>query len=135
MQNTAHFEEAARRTTVFIAEDSVPVRERLTELLERSGDLAVVGYAETPAGAIAGILRTHPDSVVLDIHLLGGSGLEVIRQVHPIQPGTVFVVLTNHANHQYRQVFMKAGAHCVLDKSSEFELVKEALVAACPRKH
>jgi DNA-binding NarL/FixJ family response regulator len=124
---------ASRPATVFIAEDSAPVRERLTELLQTTGTLDVIGHADTPAAAIDAILRMRPDSVVLDIHLLGGSGLEVIRKVHPVAPGVVFVILTNHANSQYRQAFMKAGAHCVLDKTSEFEKVRDIVVAACPR--
>jgi DNA-binding NarL/FixJ family response regulator len=133
-QTAANADNTGRLATVFIAEDSIPVRERLAELLERSGQVVVVGHAETPAAAIDGILRTRPDSVVLDIHLLGGSGLEVLRTIHPVEPSVVFVVLTNHANTQYRNAFMKAGAHCVLDKSSEFEKVKETLLAACPQQ-
>ena len=120
---------ALRRPTVFIAEDSVLVRDRLIEMLEDT--VSVVGHAATPADAVSGILENDPDTVVLDIHLLGGTGLEVLRAVHPVKPQTVFVVLTNHANPQYRQAFMKAGASCVLDKSSEFDKVKETLLA-CP---
>src|SRR4051812_10171705 len=121
----------ARRPTVFIAEDSSLVRERLVEMLERDGSLSVIGQAASPADAVNGILATRPDSVVLDIHLLGGSGLDVLRAIHPVEPRTVFVVLTNHANPQYCRAFMKAGANCVLDKSSEFQKVKDTLLAAC----
>ena len=54
-----------RRPTVFIAEDSVLVRDRLIEMLEDT--VSVVGHAATPADAVSGILENDPDTVVLDI--------------------------------------------------------------------
>jgi DNA-binding NarL/FixJ family response regulator len=132
MHNATSTSNSSATATVFIAEDSTEVRERLTDLLQAGGHLVVVGHAETPDGAIEGIRCTQPDCVVLDIHLLGGSGLEVLRRLHPQHPGIAFVVLTNHANAQYRKAFMKAGALCVLDKSDEFQKVRDTLLAACP---
>jgi two-component system, NarL family, response regulator DevR len=127
MQN-AHQE--TRPVAVFIAEDHAPVRERVVALLNTAGGFSVVGQAETPAAAIEGILRDRPDAVVLDIHLIGGTGLEVLRAVHPVQPDIRFVVLTNHSNAQYRKACMDAGAGCVLDKTTDFLSLPATLKAA-----
>lgn len=119
------------RVTAFIAEDSAAIGERLAKLLEEGGSIEVVGQAETPLGAIDGILASKPDAVVLDIHLRGGSGIEVIRKVHLLAPQIVFVVLTNYPDPHYRRLFAEAGASSLLDKSTEFDRVKEDILAAC----
>ncbi len=110
------------------------LEERLTALLSQTDGIAIVGEADTPQSAVAGILRTRPDSVVLDIHLLGGSGLEVLKTVRPMAPGAVFIVLTNHPNSQYRRIFVNAGASAFLDKSTEFDRVAQAILAGAARR-
>lgn len=121
-------------TNAFIVEDSPSIRERLAGLLDGIEGVSVVGAADTPATAVAGILRTRPDLVVLDIHLIGGSGIEVLREVHPQVPGVVFVVLTNHPNPQYRRICMEAGASYFLDKNTEFTRIGE-IVAGLDAAH
>ena len=123
--------QAARthRTNVFLVEDSAPIRARLTEMLGGVDGVTIVGEAATPASAIDGILRTHPDSVVLDIQLLGGSGIEVLRKVCPVAPDIIFIMLTNHPDPQYRKICMESGARYFLDKSAEFEKVREVIAA------
>jgi DNA-binding NarL/FixJ family response regulator len=121
-------------TNVFLVEDSAAIRMRLAEMLGNMRGVSIVGEAETPASAIEGILRTHPDSVVLDIQLTGGSGIEVLRKVRSVAPGIVFIMLTNHPNPQYRKICLEAGASYFLDKSSEFENVK-AIIAELGRPH
>jgi two-component system response regulator DevR len=115
---------AVRALRVFIVEDSASIRERLTELMGEIDGAAVVGLADTPSDAIAGILNTRPDCVVLDYQLLGGTCVDVLRAVHPEVPSVVFVVLTNHANPQYRRLCLEAGANWFFDKSTEFRKIK-----------
>lgn len=117
-----------RKTTdVFIVEDSPAIRARLVELLNLIDNVRVVGEADSPAGAVKGIFDTHPDCVVLDIQLIGGTGIEVLRAVTPLAPEIDFIVLTNHATPQYRRFYMEAGARWFFDKTEEFERIKEAL--------
>ena len=123
------------RTTVFIVEDSPLIRDRLVEMLGELDGVAVVGDAETPGDAIAGIERTSPDYVVLDYQLNGGTAIDVLRAVQPQSPATVFLVLTNHANPQYRRLCLDAGASYFFDKSLEFGKVSDIVAAATPRSH
>ena len=125
---------SANRTTVFIVEDSPAIRDRLVEMLGELDSVAVVGDAETPAAAIAGILRTNPHYVVLDYQLHGGTAVDVLRTVHAQLPQTVFLVLTNHANPQYRRICLDAGASFFFDKSLEFGKVRD-VVGAAPLQH
>jgi DNA-binding NarL/FixJ family response regulator len=120
---------------VFIVEDSASIRERLAAMLGDIEGVTVVGQAETPAEALEGILRTRPDSVLLDIQLTGGSGLDVLRKAHSQVPATVFIVLTNHANPQYRRVCMEAGAAYFFDKSNEIARVREVIAGLGVTRH
>jgi DNA-binding NarL/FixJ family response regulator len=90
----------------------------------------VVGAVETPGDAIAGILQMNPDYVVLDYQLKGGTVVDVLRAVHPEASATAFLVLTNHANPQYRRICLEAGASFFFDKSLEFDKVRDVVAAA-----
>ena len=115
------------RTAIFIVDDAPSMRERLRELVGELPDVSVVGDAGTPTEAIAGILATRPACVLLDYQLLGGTGVDVLRAVHPQLPGVVFVVLTNHPDAQYRRACMAAGADHFFDKSTEFDRIRDVL--------
>ena len=123
--------QVAVRTRVYIVEDSASIRERLIEMLSSQG-ISVVGEAESPGEAIEGIRRLRPECVVLDLKLSGGSGIDVLRELHPEFPEMTFIVLTNHADPPYRQRCEAAGARYFLDKSTEFARISE-LIAGLQR--
>jgi two-component system response regulator DevR len=118
---------------VFVVEDSPAVRSRLVELLGEIDGVCVVGEAQTPDEAVAGIRETQPHCVVLDLQLIGGTGIDVLRAVHPGSPEIAFVVLTAHSTGQYRRACMQAGASWFLDKSSEFDRLKEVVIECLGR--
>jgi len=117
--------------SVFVVEDVPAVRARLVELIQTIPGARVVGEAASPAEAIAGIVSTRPLFTVLDFHLLGGTGLQVLRDAGVRACGTAVMVITNDPNNAYRQICLKAGARWFLDKSTEFEKVRE-IVASLP---
>ena len=103
--------------SVFIVEDSRIVRERLAALVGEIEGVSVVGEADNPQDAVDGILRKRPDWVLLDIQLIGGTGLEVLRRVRTRVPGTRFIVLTQLDNPQYRRTCIEAGADHFFEKT------------------
>lgn len=125
---------AAPHLKVFLAEDSAPIRQRVTAVLTARA-MDVVGEGATPAACIAGILESHPDVVVLDIHLQGGSGMEVLRAVRAAGEAAGFVVLSNTADAPYRKRYVAEGASGFLDKLTEFEQLPAAVAAASPTHH
>jgi DNA-binding NarL/FixJ family response regulator len=118
---------ADARTQVFIVEDSPIVRKRLVAMMDETEGVTVVGEADTEETAVEGILRTRPDWVLLDVQLIGGSGIEVLRQVRRQVPDTGFIVLTNFNTPQYRRVCIQEGASHFVDKMQVSE-IKEILV-------
>lgn len=117
------------KTGIFIVDDMPSMRERLRELVADIDGVEIVGDAGTPAEAIAGILSTHPDCVLLDYQLAGGTGVDVLRAVHPRSPEIAFIVITNHATAQHRRACLDAGARYFFDKSSEFSQIRSAIRA------
>jgi DNA-binding NarL/FixJ family response regulator len=111
---------------VFIAEDSAIVRDRVAALLS-DREMDIVGHGETPQACIDGILAAHPDVVVLDVRLEGGTGLQVLRAVHQVEPGIGFVVFSNNAGPAYRQRYLGEGAQRFLDKTTEMDQLADAV--------
>ena len=119
---------------VFLADDSAAIRERVAQLLSVNA-VDIVGEAETPQGSIDGILAAEPDVVVLDVHLDGGTGLQVLRAVRQARPGIAFVVFSNNSAPAYRKRYLGEGARSFLDKSSEFDRLALAVVEASARAY
>lgn len=111
---------------VFLADDSAMIRERVAAMLSARA-MNIVGEAETPQGSIDGILAMHPDVVVLDVQLEGGTGLQVLRAVRQLEPGIAFVVFSNNAGPAYRKRYLGEGAQRFLDKTTEFDQLVTAV--------
>ena len=114
---------------VFLADDSQQIRARVNALLG-AADIAVVGEAATPDTCIAGILRSHPDVVVLDVQLEGGTGLQVLKAVRSADPEVAFIVFSNNSAPAYRKRYLHEGAALFLDKSTEFDQLAQAVASA-----
>jgi DNA-binding NarL/FixJ family response regulator len=122
-------------TQVYIVEDSAAIRARLNDMLGRLGGVRVVGEASGAAQAVSEILSLRPHSVLLDLNLHGSNGMNVLRAIHPQAPDIVFVVLTNHAEPQYRRACERAGAAYFLDKSKEFDRVPGVIAEIASTRH
>jgi DNA-binding NarL/FixJ family response regulator len=61
---------------------------------ELGDEIDVVGEAEDVASAVAVIAETAPDVVLLDVHLPGGGGVEVLRLVLPARPEVRFLAVS-----------------------------------------
>jgi DNA-binding response OmpR family regulator len=106
---------------VFIADDSQPIAEMLTELLSAPGHVEVVGIGETEAAAIESIQRMRPDVVVLDLQLRTGSGTNVIKAVRADAKlaAVRLMVTSNHVSPQLKAGCLQLGADDYFDKVKE----------------
>lgn len=88
--------EATREpVTVFLVDDHGLFRAGArTELDRFTDDVKVVGEAGSVREAVAGIGRTKPQVVLLDVHMPDGGGAEVLRRVRPELPDVVFLALS-----------------------------------------
>ena len=112
---------------VFIADDSSAVVERLADLLKEVPGAELAGQAADVPGAVKGVRRIKPDALILDLQMLGGSGLDVLRAVRADYPRLQVLICTNYAYPQYREECMTAGANFFLDKSADFAKIPAIL--------
>ncbi|HRA04324.1 MAG TPA: response regulator transcription factor [Arachnia sp.] len=87
----------------------------------------VVGEGEDVASAVAAIVRTAPDVVLLDVHLPGGGGAEVIKQVLPINPQVKFLALSVSDAAQDVIGVIRAGARGYVTKSISSDELLEGM--------
>lgn len=112
---------------VFLVDDSAVIRQRLKRMIADVQEIEVTGEAGDANEATRAILQNKPDVVLLDIHLLGGSGIDVLQSVKKDQPAPAVIVLTNYPYPQYRQKCLEAGADYFFVKSTEFDKVVPTL--------
>lgn len=67
-------------TTVVLADDHAIVREGFAALCEVNG-MRVLGQCQDGPSAVEAILALQPNFAILDLHMPGMTGIEVIRKV------------------------------------------------------
>jgi DNA-binding NarL/FixJ family response regulator len=112
---------------LFIADDSLIVRERVVTMLDELAGIEFVGQAETVAEAISEIRNRQPDVVILDIQMPDGSGIEVLQNIKQAEAAPMVIILTNYPYQKHREKCLNAGADFFLDKSIEFDQIPKLL--------
>ncbi len=112
---------------VFVVDDSAVIRQRLKRMLADEPRVQVIGEAGDAHGATESILQLKPDVVLLDLHLLGGSGIDVLQSLKHDQPAPAVIILTDYPYPEYRRMCLEAGADFFFIKSTEFDQVVPAL--------
>src|SRR5688572_33421776 len=92
---------------VAIVDDEEPVRKALRRLLRASG-LQAEGYA-SGLEFLAAAAQRRPDCVVLDLHMAGMSGLQVLRRLQAAPQRPPVVVITAHDEPEAREQCLAAG--------------------------
>ncbi|MBB1484598.1 response regulator transcription factor [Tessaracoccus sp. MC1865] len=89
--------------------------------------VTIVGEGEDVETAVKAILETEPDVVLLDVHLPGGGGAEVIKQVLPTKPDVKFLALSVSDAAQDVIGVIRAGARGYVTKSISSEELIEGM--------
>lgn len=79
---------------VLVVDDSALIREVLTRMLTRDGDITVVGTATDPIEAREKIKQLNPDVVTLDIEMPNMNGLDFLEKLMRLRPMPVVMVST-----------------------------------------
>jgi two-component system invasion response regulator UvrY len=108
-----------------IVDDHAVVRQGLKAILAQAYPGASIGEAQS-AMEVWSHLRRHPwNLVILDIHMPGTSGLEILKDFRQEYPYLPVLMLSAHSEDQYAMRVLKAGAAGFLSKgSASEELVK-----------
>ncbi len=104
------------------------------EMLAEKRGIEVIGGAENAVEAFLSIRDKNPDVVILDIHLPAMGGMDVLRKIMEQNLPCKVMVLADTSLVQYRDRCLKKGAHVVLEKSTEFQKIPDALVEMMARR-
>ncbi len=95
---------------ILIVDDHEVVRLGLRTLLDRHPGFTVVDEAATAKEAVQKALLLRPEVVVMDIRLLGGSGIEACRKIVEQAPECKVIMLTSYAEDEMLFDAIAAGA-------------------------
>jgi two-component system response regulator DevR len=95
---------------IIIVDDHEVVRLGLRTLLDRHPDFTVVDEAATVKEAVKKTLLIRPDVVLMDIRLLGGSGIDACRKIVEQAPDIKVIMLTSYAEDEMLFDAISAGA-------------------------
>jgi len=100
-------------------------------LLDGEPGIEVVAEAGDAAEAIRYVGGHHPDVLILDINMPGGSGLDAIPEIRSQSPDTQIVMLTMQDETSAARAALQAGVlGYILKEAASEELVKAVRLAA-----
>jgi DNA-binding NarL/FixJ family response regulator len=110
--------------SVLLVDDHALVRRGFRRLLEDEPDIAVVGEAGSGSEAVTRFRELRPAVVVMDCALPDGNGLQATREILAIEPRTVVLMLSMHAEETWVRQALDAGARgYVLKSALDLDLV------------
>ncbi len=114
----------AEKHRVVIAEDHTILREGLRALLSSSPELEIVGEAGDGRDAIQCAEKVKPNLVLMDLSMPRMNGMDAIREIKRMCPGTKILALTVHKAEEYVLASLQAGADAyVLKDATHAELM------------
>jgi two-component system, NarL family, invasion response regulator UvrY len=116
-------------TTVFLVDDHALMRDGLSSVLRAQG-FVVVGEAADVNGAIAPILRTRPQLLLLDVGLALRSGLDLLARLRLRALSAQVVMLTMSAQPWHVANAWRLGARSYVLKGSGSAVLLQAMHAA-----
>ena len=116
-------------TRVFLVDRHELVRDGIKSLLELDNDYVVVGGAKTAEYALAKIVMTLPDLVVVDLDLADCDGLVFLNRLRLLLPQVLVLVLTFKADQDTVVGALASGAQGFLTKDASRSEFYQALAA------
>ena len=131
LEDSGQRDSSERTIRIVLADDHAVVRSGLRMLLDNETGFEVVAEASDVDYARRYVRGHHPDVLVLDLNMPGGSSLEAIPILREESPETQIVVLTMQQEPAFAREALGAGAlGYVLKESADDELVEAVRSAA-----
>jgi len=111
--------------SVVIVDDHAIFRSGVKAELE--GRVETLGEAETVEDAVRAITELGPEVVLLDVHMPGGGGVQVIEQVSKLRPQQRFLALSVSDDPSDVIAIVRAGARGYVTKTITGEELADAI--------
>jgi len=119
---------------LMLVDDHAVVREGYRRLLERRDDLRIVAEAATAAQALEAFRLHSPDVVILDLALPDMGGVELVGRLRQRAADARILAFSMHDDPLFAAQAMKAGALGYVTKSSDPEVLVQAVYAVAARQ-
>jgi FixJ family two-component response regulator len=114
---------------VFVVDDEESVRKALGRLLAASG-LTVKVFAHG-VDFVDAVSAHRPDCLVIDLHMPGLTGLDVLRQLIQLELRVPAIVITAHDEPDTRAQCIAAGARAYLCKPIDAQELLDTIQEVC----
>jgi DNA-binding NarL/FixJ family response regulator len=115
-----------RSTTVVLADDHAIVREGFAALCAAQG-MQVLGQCADGRGALEMVLTLQPDFAILDLHMPGMDGAEVVRQLRTRGCPAKLIILSISREEDTVRKALRAGADAYLLKDGPARHLQDAV--------
>ena len=116
---------------IVIADDHQLVRQSIVSLIEKAGDMEVVGEAADGHETLNLVQRKRPDLAMLDIAMPLLNGIETTRRIQALSVDTRVVILSMLSDEDVVRQALRCGASGYLLKSSVVEELLIAIRSTC----
>ncbi|MEY2466857.1 MAG: hypothetical protein QOD03_1378 [Verrucomicrobiota bacterium] len=103
------------------------MRQGLAQLINNEADLEVAGEADNARQALEIISSANPELVLADISLPDKNGLELIKDILALRPGTSILVVSMHDETLYAERVLRAGARGYIMKQEGGKKLMDAI--------
>ena len=121
--------DVSKQITIVLIDDQAIVRAAFRALLNSVDRFDVVGDAGDARAGVELVGELKPDVVILDITMVGMSGLDAVAPIKRASPKTRVLMASQHEGMKFVQQALQAGADGYLSKSSEPEELSLAIDA------
>ncbi len=127
-------QESENRLRVLVCDDHPIIREAIAGVLDSSDHLEVVGAISNFEEGVDFVHNVEFDIAVVDVHLKGKSGLELVEHIRMVRPAVKVVMLTAFVSDELFFEANKIGVITVIDKNIETERIADLVLAASSGK-
>ncbi len=116
---------SAEPIRLFVADDHTLFRDGLRALFASIPDIEIVGEAATGSQAIAGVIETLPDVILMDVQMPETNGIEATRRILGASPHVGVIVVSMLEADDSVFAAMRAGARgYVLKGADQSEMLR-----------
>ena len=117
-----------KSTVHFLVVDDHPVfRQGLVALIKSEHPYIVQDEVGSVAEALAALEKRAPDIALIDISLIGQSGLDLVKTIKASNPEVLILIISMHDEVVYAERSLRAGARGYVMKHEAASVMKEAI--------
>lgn len=113
--------------TVLLVDDNTEFIKRMKCLLMELKQIEELKVAMDYEEARKMLTSQTPDLVLLDIHLPGKNGIDLLKYIKRLDKPCRVMMVSNQADEYYRDLCLKEGADYFFDKTKDFLLIPDMI--------